>query len=68
MNDAYPHRHYNGDLLQMDAGELREHLAAYVARHGRDDYTAALITFVAEVTGISVTEIEEDLAADVEAL
>lgn len=34
----------NGDLSGMDAGELREHAAFWIAEHGWDDaYTDALI-------------------------
>lgn len=64
MSAAHRYQLSGGDLYGLDAGELREHAAAYVARRGFDAYADALVERIEYLTDIDAAVVRADIAAD----
>lgn len=70
MSTTREAQHTNSELSGLDAGELREHGARWIAEHGWDMYADAVVLRIYGHTGPGVTlrEIIGDLEGDVEAI
>lgn len=62
------HKLASGDLYDMDTGELRQHLAAYVAANHLDDYADRIIWNIASEIDATHAHVLLTLVEDLEAM